>query len=327
MVASKLRRLGLLSSACLVVAAGSLACGSPGPPVIAAAGDISCDPGGGGSSDPDPDEPGPLGSTSATSATTPRAVASTCRMGATAELLAGQDLAGVLALGDLQYEKGSLESFQQSYDGTWGRFKDLTRPAVGNHEYGTRDAAGYFGYFGQAAGRPGQGWYSYDIGPWHLIALNSNCSKVGGCEAGSPQERWLAEDLKTHKNRCVLAYWHHPRFSSGQHGDEPRYDAFWRALYDQGADVVLVGHDHDYERFAPQDPDGRPDPTRGLRQFVVGTGGKNHVRFKTVARNSEVRDDRTFGVLLLTLHSDGYDWRFVPERGKTFTDMGHGDCH
>jgi len=248
-------------------------------------------------------------------------------MGLTADLVTNNHLAGVLALGDLQYEKGSLASFQQAYDATWGRFKSMTHPAVGNHEYGTSKADGYFTYFGETAGQPGQGWYSFDIGAWHLISLNSNCSKVGGCDVGSPQERWLSQDLTSHQNKCVLAYWHHPRFSSGQHGDEPQYDAFWRDLYNEGADVVLVGHDHDYERFAPQDPDGKPDPSRGLREFVVGTGGKNHYGFQSLDANSEVREARTFGVLLMTLNRDSYDWKFVPERGKSFTDAGRGACN
>ena len=196
----------------------------------------------------------------------------------------------------------------------------------GNHEYLTRAANGYFSYFGAAAGDPATGYYSFDVGAWHVVALNSNCSAVGGCASGSPQERWLRADLAAHPAACTLAYWHHPRFSSGEHGNEPAYDAFWRDLYAAGADVVLNGHDHDYERFAPQDPSGGSDLARGVREFVVGTGGKNHYRFLTLQPNSQVRDATTFGVLELTLHRTSYDWRFLPEPGKTFTDSGSAVC-
>jgi len=279
-----------------------------GDPVVAAAGDIACDP-------RDGNFAGGAGTANA------------CRMKATADLLVGRDLAAVLALGDLQYEDGALSKFRQSYDPTWGRLKALTHPAVGNHEYGTRDAAGYFRYFGAAAGAPAKGYYSFDLGTWHLIALNSNCARVGGCGAGSPQELWLKADLAAHPAACTLAYWHHPRFSSGLHGSDPAYDAFWQDLYDAGADVVLVGHDHDYERFAPQTPQGAADPVRGIREFVVGTGGKTHYWFRTPQPNSEVRSGNVFGVLILTLRSLGYDWQFVPEPGKSFTDSGRGFCH
>ena len=206
--------------------------------------------------------------------------------------------------------------------------------AQGPHPTGPRQprlpdpgAAGYFDYFGTAAGRRSPGYYSFNLGRWHLIALNSECAQVGGCATGSPQERWLRADLAAHPARCVLAYWHKPRFSSGMHGNNATYTAFWHALHGAGADMVLVGHDHDYERFAPQTPHGRADPARGIRQFVVGTGGKTHYGFRTIRANSQVRNSRTFGVLRLALHPSGYDWRFVPEPGKTFTDSGHGSCH
>ncbi len=277
-------------------------------PMIAAAGDIACDPA-------DSNFRGGAGTASA------------CRMKATSDLLLGMELAGVLALGDNQYEDGALPKFRQSYDPTWGRLKSLTRPAVGNHEYGQPNASGHFAYFGPAAGDPANGYYSFDIGTWHLIALNSNCSRVGGCGAGSPQELWLKADLAAHPAACTLAYWHHPRFSSGLHGSDLAYDAFWRDLYDAGADVVLVGHDHDYERFAPQDPRGAADPVRGIREFVVGTGGKTHYWFRSPQPNSEVRNWDTFGVLVLTLRSLGYDWRFISEPGRSFADSGRGFCH
>jgi len=195
--------------------------------------------------------------------------------------------------------------------------------AQGPHPTGPRQprlpdpgAAGYFDYFGTAAGRRSPGYYSFNLGRWHLIALNSECAQVGGCATGSPQERWLRADLAAPPARCVLAYWHKPRFSSGMHGNNATYTAFWQALHGAGADVVLVGHDHDYERFAPQTPHGRADPARGIRQFVVGTGGKTHYGFRTIRANSQVRNSRTFGVLRLALHPAGYDWRFVPNRAR-----------
>jgi len=249
---------------------------------------------------------------------------------ATAALLAGVLAGGVsgevVTLGDNAYESGTAAEFANCYDPSWGQQKARTRPATGNHEYLTAGAAGYFGYFGAAAGDPAKGYYSYDLGTWHLVALNSNCAPVGGCGVGSAQEQWLRADLAAHPAACTLAYWHHPRFSSGQHGSDPAYTALWQALYDAHADVVLNGHDHDYERFAPQDPAGAYDPLRGLREFVVGTGGKNHYTFTTVRPNSEVRNSDTFGVLQLTLHATGYDWRFLPEAGKTFTDAGTATC-
>ena len=165
------------------------------------------------------------------------------------------------------------------------------------------------------------------MGGWHLIALNSECAQVGGCATGSRQERWLRADLAAHPARCVLAYWHKPRFSSGMHGNDAAYTALWQALYAAGAELVLVGHDHDYERFAPQTPGGRLDRARGVRQFVVGTGGKTHYGFRAIRANSQVRHSGTFGVLRLTLRPSGYAWRFVPEPGKRFTDTGHGSCH
>jgi len=250
-----------------------------------------------------------------------------CRQGATADLLAGLRLDAVLPLGDLQYQDGDLASFQAVYHPTWGRFKAISRPTVGNHEYGTPDAAGYFSYFGAVAGDPANGWYSYDLGSWHLIALNSECSHIGGCGPGSPQEQWLRADLAAHPAACTLAYWHEPRFSSGHHGDLPALDALWRALHEAGAEIVLSGHDHDYERFAPQDPQGILDDTHGIRQFVVGTGGANHRQFETIKPNSEVRNADTFGVLVLKLGVERYEWRFVPEPGAEFTDSGTGECH
>ena len=286
-------------------------------PVIAAAGDIACDPSNSNFN----------GGNGATNS---------CRQLYTSNLLVGANLAAVLDLGDNQYYCGGYQAFLQSYDLSWGRVKSITYPAVGNHEYLTSGgtdcnaanagASGYFNYFGAAAGQPGHGYYSYDIGTWHLIALNSNCGDAGGCGATSPQGIWLANDLKTHTNFCTLAYWHIPLYSSGgRANNNSKY--FWQLLYDNNADLILSAHDHTYERFAPQTPSGTLDTTRGIREFIVGTGGANHTSFVTVAANSEVRNADTFGVLDVTLHPTSYDWRFVPEAGKTFTDSGTTACH
>jgi hypothetical protein len=246
----------------------------------------------------------------------------------------------VLTLGDYQYYCGGYAAAIKSYDPTWGRFKSMTFPVVGNHEYLTSPengvgtgcddsnaaAAGYFKYYGERAGSPGKGYYSFDLGAWHLIALNTQCSQVGGCGGGSPQEKWLQGDLAAHPTKCTLAFWHIPLWSSG--GRANRNSAtFVKDLYDHDADLILTGHDHDYERFAPQDPSSKPDPARGLRAFVVGTGGADHTHFDEIFPNSEARDDKTFGVLKLTLHPTSYDWEFLPEPGSTFTDAGSQACH
>jgi len=235
----------------------------------------------------------------------------------------------VFAAGDLAYPDGSDEQFANCYGPTWGRFKDRTRPAPGNHEYHSDGASGYVRYFGAAAGDPKKGYYSYDLAAWHVIVLNSECDAVGGCEAGSAQEQWLRQDLKAHPAKCTLAYWHKPLFSSGAaHGNDPEIKPLWDALYSADADVVINGHDHHYERFAPQDPEGKADSPRGIREFVVGTGGKNsHRKLSTPKPNSELRQADTFGVLKLTLRATSYDWEFVPEAGRTFTDAGSGTCH
>jgi acid phosphatase type 7 len=235
----------------------------------------------------------------------------------------------VFTAGDNAYPEGTAVQFSSCYEPTWGRHKERTRPSPGNHEFHSGGAAPYFDYFGADAGDSAHGYYSYDIGAWHAIALNSECAEAGGCNAGSPQEKWLREDLRAHPAACTLAYWHKPLFSSGgKHGNDPEVKAFWDDLYAAHADLVLNGHDHDYERFAPQDPDGKSDTTGGIREFVVGTGGKNHRPFQaTPLATSEVRNADTFGVLKLTLHARGYDWEFVPEAGKTFRDSGSGTCH
>lgn len=281
---------------------------STGDPVIMAAGDIACSP----------DDVKKVQASGQDIA---------CRMQETADLLIQQPLAAVLALGDLQYPRGELANFQASYDRTWGKVKKITRPAPGNHEYYTPKAAGYYQYFGAIAKDPSKGYYSYNLGKWHLIALNSNCKNVGGCGPGSPQEKWLKADLAASRHQCTLAYWHHPRFSSGLHNNNADTAAFWQALYAAGAEVILTGHDHDYERFAPQTPDAKADPQRGIRQFVVGTGGFSLRPFLNQQANSEVRNADAFGVLKLTLKPKGYDWQFIPIQGQTFQDSGSGDCH
>jgi acid phosphatase type 7 len=245
---------------------------------------------------------------------------------ATAKLL-DQISGTVMAVGDLAYPDGSKENFV-CYDKTWGRVKSRTRPAPGNHEFHSAGGTPYFDYFGSAAGDPKTGYYSYELGTWHIIVLNSECQDVGGCEASSPQEKWLRGDLAAHPAACTLAYWHKPLFSSGSaHGNDPTVKPLFQALYDANADLVINGHDHDYERFAPQTPDGAADPARGIREFVVGTGGKNHRPFSQPKPNSEVRDATAFGVLKLTLKPGAYDWQFIPEAGKAFTDSGSGNCH
>lgn len=235
----------------------------------------------------------------------------------------------VAALGDLVYEQGTPAEFANCYGPTWGRHKARTKPAVGNHEYLTPNAAGYFGYFGPVAGAPNQGWYSYDMpaGGWHIIVLNSNCSRIGGCHVGSSQERWLRADLAANPARCTLAYWHHPIFSSG---DRERAELLplYQALYEADVEILLTGHAHQYERFAPQSPTRVDEPVQGIRQFVVGTGGRSlQPDFGTVVPNSEVRNGTTYGVLKLTLVPGIYQWRFLPVANQTFTENGAGTCH
>jgi chitodextrinase len=285
----------------------------PGDPVIAAAGDIACAP-------TDPDYNGGAGT------------ASRCHQKAVSDLMVGSGLSAVLPLGDLQYEKGELANFQQAFDPSWGRLGDLLRPIPGNHEYGTPGAAGYFDYFNGPgnftgpAGRRDQGYYSYDLGTWHLIALNSMCSAVGGCGPGSPQEQWLRSDLAANPSDCTLAYMHHPLYTSDPRGGATNVRPLWEALYQAGADVVLSGHHHGYERFARQDPYGASDRTGGIREFVVGTGGKEVNAFGQVVPNSGVRNDTTHGVIELSLADGSYDWQFVPEGGQGFTDSGSDLC-
>jgi len=284
----------------VLIAAGCRPERPPGPPVVVAAGDIAaCNSEG--------DE-------------------------ATARLVRGIE-GTVLTLGDNAYPDGSAEDFEECYEPTWGQFKARTKPVPGNHEYKTDEgASAYFDYFGQTAGDPDEGYYSYELESWHIVAINSNCGEGEiRCGPGSAQTKWLEEDLAANaadEGECTLAYMHHPRFSSGEeHGSTPRLEPLWEALYEAGADVVLSGHEHNYERFAPQDPNGKADPQRGIREFVVGTGGKSHYPIVAPIANSEVHNDESYGVLQLTLHPDSYEWQFVPVEGETFSDAGSAQCH
>ena len=243
---------------------------------------------------------------------------------ATAQLLDG--IAGtVYTLGDNVYSSGTATEFSQCYDPTWGRHKARTKPAPGNHDYNTSGASGYYGYFGTLAGPSGRGYYSFDLGDWHIISLNSEVSM----SAGSAQETWLRADLAASTKQCTLAYWHKPRFSSGtNHGSQSSAQPLWQALYDFHAEIVLGGHEHNYERFAPQTPTGAADPANGIREFVAGTGGESHYNdLGTALPNSEVFNGTTFGVLKLTLGAGTYTWQFIPVAGQSFTDSGSGTCH
>jgi hypothetical protein len=239
----------------------------------------------------------------------------------------------VFAAGDLAYDRGTAEEFSKCYDATWGKFKDRTRPAPGNHEYAAAEGAAYFAYWGARAGAGRSGYYSYDLGNWHIVALNTNCGApgVGGCGAGSAQERWLKQDLAAHARSCIVAYGHHALYSSGlfkRHAIHPELRDLWRDLYAAHADLVLAGHEHSYERFAPQDPDGHADPQNGIREIVVGTGGRSHDPLGLALPNSEKQNADTFGVLKLTLSAAKYRWEFIPVNGEAgYHDSGEGPCH
>ena len=228
----------------------------------------------------------------------------------------------VFTLGDNAYPSGTAQQFASCYQPTWGRQRSRTRPSPGNHDYLTPRASGYFAYFGATAGDSSEGYYSYDLGSWHIVVVNS----VIATTPGSAQIAWLQRDLASHPAMCTLAYWHYSMFSSGMYA-VPAMRTTWQVLYDAGADVVLSGHDHFYERFGPQTPSGVLDSARGIREFVVGTGGDEHQPFSTVAPNSEVRNNKTFGVLKLSLYADRYHWEFIPAAGGTFSDSGSALCH
>ena len=237
-------------------------------------------------------------------------------------IVAQSPSATVFTAGDNAYPNGTAAEFTNCYEPTWGRHKARTRPSPGNHDYNSSGATPYYNYFGANAGPAGRGYYSYDLGDWHIISLNSNVP----AGAGSAQEQWLRDDLRTNPASCTLAYWHHPLFNSGEvHGNDPRTQALFQALYEFGADVVITGHEHIYERFAPQNPSAQADPT-GIRAFVVGTGGTGLYRIGNIQPNSQVRNATTHGVLKLTLNSTSYDWEFIPIAGQTFSDSGSALC-
>jgi acid phosphatase type 7 len=303
------RRL-LIAAAASAALMGITAAEAGADPVIAAAGDIACDPA-------DPGYNGGAGTQDR------------CQQRATSNLLVGAGFAAVLPLGDIQYNAPSPSNLAEVYDPTWGRAKSISRPILGNHD---GSGTSYFNYFNGVgvdngpAGPRGRGYYSYDVGTWHIVALNSNCTMVA-CGAGSIQESWLRADLAAHPSACTLAYWHHPRYSSGHDGSHVTLQAFWSDLHAAGAELVLSGHSHDYERFAPKDPNGQVSPG-GIRQFVVGTGGAFFTGIGTSrVPGSEAIQNTTFGVLQLTLHPTSYDWRFEPIAGSTWTDSGSTPCH
>lgn len=254
-----------------------------------------------------------------------------CGMRRTGDLLAGMtDLDAILALGDNQYPCAAHSDFLAAFDPAWGRVKSLIRPIQGNHDWEcdfSGRARGYFQYFGAAAGEEGKGYYSYDLGTWHLIALNSQCGHVGGCNADSPQGRWLQADLAANRSKCTLAYFHYPRFASGLEGDRSEGAPFWDQLYAAGADVILNAHEHHYERFARMTPAGVLDTQRGIRQFIVGTGGRELHGFQFNGRNSEVRRNASWGVLRLSLAPTSYSWQFVPTTAGAPADSGTTPCH
>ncbi len=280
------------------VLVGPLAATGGAAPVVMVAGDIACPPGN-------------------------TRTADACHHKNTSDLLVRRSPDKVLTTGDNQYESGRLRALRNSYDETWGRVKSITRPSPGNHDYGVPRARGYFEYFGRRAGRGGRGYYSFDVGRWHLVALNSEIST----SRSSRQVEWLRRDLAGNPARCTLAYWHSPLFSSGMHGNDTTVRPLWRTLYAAGADVVVNGHDHDYERFAALEPDGDRNLRRGIRQFVVGTGGVGLRPFADIARYSRARNSKTFGVLKLSLRAASYRWRFIPERGRSYSDAGVRPCH
>ncbi|MBI4058320.1 metallophosphoesterase [Candidatus Gottesmanbacteria bacterium] len=242
----------------------------------------------------------------------------------TAEILALIPEALIVTLGDNNYSGTTASEYKRCFGPSWGRFMDRLRPAQGNHDIG----AGYYEYFGESAGKQGKGYYSFDLGSWHLIALNSNCPGSGGCSQNSDQYKWLVDDLEKNNSHCTLAYWHHPLFSSGNvHGNDPRVRDFWELLYTYGVELVLNGHEHLYERFSAQTPDGEPDPERGIVEFIVGTGGKSLYTFASPMPNSVVRNNSTFGVLKLMFAPSSYTWEFIPVDLASFSDSGRGNCH
>ena len=307
----RMRGVTALCAAAVVVPMAFSGTAVAADPVIAAAGDIAC-------AFDDPNYNFGEG------------IPGHCRQKATSDRLVAADLAAVLPLGDIQYDSASAADLNAVYNPTWGRLKSISHPVLGNHEGGGKDYFDYFNGAGKSngpAGRRGKGWYSFDVGAWHIVALNSNCDRVG-CTAGSEQEKWLRADLAAHPTKCTLAYWHHPRYSSGHDGSNTFMQPLWEALDEAGVEILLSGHSHNYERFAPLDRNGNVAPgEKGMRQFVVGTGGAFFTGgLDTLIPHSQRSQNNTFGALFLTLHATSYDWEFVPEAGGTFTDTGTTLC-
>lgn len=295
---------------------------SSGGTVVLAAGDIACDP-------------------ADSSFNNGNGTSTRCRQKFTAQLLSAAD--AVFALGDVQYECAGLSAFSQSYNPTWGQYKSITFPAVGDEVYlrsgtgcGSPGNEGYFAYFGAASHAESDGYYSFDLGGWHVIVLNSECGSVDrgnaadGCAEGSPQNDWLEADLAVNSEACTLAFMHKRRFSSRKNGEQtdPKMKPFWDDLYAARADVILGGHSHSYERFESQNPSGQADPN-GIVQFIVGTGGKSHGGLADPAGRlptSETGTSKNFGLLKLTLNPSSYDWKYIVESGSAFSDSGTGNC-
>jgi acid phosphatase type 7 len=244
----------------------------------------------------------------------------------TAAILDALPHATIFTLGDNAYENGTRQEFDACYGPTWGRHLDRTRPSPGNHDYNTAGASGYFEYFGDRAGPDRRGYYAYALGAWRIYSLNSNCEPIGGCGADSEQLTWLRDDLAQHPGGCAVAYWHHPRFSSGDHGNVESMDQIWDTLVEAGVEIAMAGHDHSYERLAPMNGSGDADPDRGMMSFVVGTGGRARYEFGDVLATSEARDNTAWGVLELTLSPGSWSARFIPAVAGGFTDRTTGTC-
>jgi hypothetical protein len=244
----------------------------------------------------------------------------------TAEIIKHYPDAAVFTAGDNAYEDGKAIEFQNCYDPSWGQFKDRTRPVPGNHDFHTENGAPYYAYFGAAAGEAGKGWYSYDLGGWHIVGLNSNCDAVG-CREGSPQVEWLRQDLQNNAGQCTLMIWHHPLFSAiSTEGGYGFVSTFWKVAREFNVDVVVNGDQHSYQRFTPLDGDGSPDPN-GVREFIVATGGSGFYEWAMTDPNIEARDNQTHGVIKFNLYPGHYEWEFLPIEGGTFTDRGSDTCH
>lgn len=278
-----------------------------GDPVIAAVGDVACSPASSAYN-------GGLGTATA------------CRHKYVADLMQGKDLAAFLALGDLQYEKGELSYFNTSYDQWFAPYYDITRPVPGNHEYLTAGAAGYYSYYASKPEAAAPGYYSFDVGDWHLVALNSNCRAIGGCGAGKPQFNWLKADLAANTDQCTLAFWHHPKYVTGEHSGVKNMNWAWNLLYNDNAEIILNGHEHSYQRFVPLSKTGATGDPRGIVEFVSGGGGKSHYGGGATSPYSAFRNTTDYGMLFLTLHPGSADYEWVTEAGAVL-DSGSISCH